>query len=143
METQNFNNHSRFVKGYHFLLSALLIIGLIVSLINLYRHWNQSGRAINLMLILLVVCLFIISWYTRRFAVTAQDRAIRAEESLRYFILTGKAIDSRLTMGQIVALRFAVDDEFVALAQKAATENLAAVDIKKTITNWKADNHRV
>jgi hypothetical protein len=142
MEPQNYANHARFVKGYHFLLTALLTIGLIVSIINLCRHWNESGRAINLMLILIVVCLFLIGWFMRVFALKAQDRAIRAEESLRYFILTGKAIDSRLTIGQIIALRFADDAEFIALTEKAATENLSPVDIKKAIQNWRADHHR-
>jgi hypothetical protein len=78
----------------------------------------------------------------RQFALKAQDRAIRAEESLRYFILTGKAIDSRITMGQIIALRFAPDEEFVLLTEKAAAEGLLPNDIKKEIKNWRADNHR-
>jgi hypothetical protein len=79
----------------------------------------------------------------RTYALKAQDRAIRAEESLRYFILTGKAIDTRLRMGQIVALRFASDNEFVALAEKAATEGLSGKQIKQLIQNWKADYRRI
>lgn len=81
-------------------------------------------------------------WYMRQFPIKAQDRAIRAEESLRYFILTGKPISRALTIGQIAALRFAEDEEFVALIDKALAENLSADDIKKTIKNWKADHHR-
>ncbi len=73
----------------------------------------------------------------------AQDRAIRAEESLRYFILSGKAIDKRLTLSQIIALRFASDEEFLELAEKAAAGNLSNKDIKKAIQNWRADHHRV
>jgi hypothetical protein len=142
MEPQNYANHSRYVKGFHFVLSFLLTAGLIVSVINLFRHWHQSGRAISLMLILLFVCGLFIFWYMRQFALRAQDRAIRAEENLRYFILTGKAIDSRITMSQIIALRFAADDEFLALAEKAAAENLSLNDIKRAIKNWRADHHR-
>jgi hypothetical protein len=40
-------------------------------------------------------------------------------------------------------LRFASDDEFPALAEKAALENLSENDIKKAIKNWKADDYRV
>jgi hypothetical protein len=46
-------------------------------------------------------------------------------------------------MGQIVALRFASDDEFVALAEKAATEGLSGKQIKQLIQNWKADYRRI
>jgi len=40
-------------------------------------------------------------------------------------------------------LRFASDEEFVALVDKAVTENLSEYDIKKAIKNWKADNERL
>ena len=52
----------------------------------------------------------------RAFPLAVQDRAIRAEENLRYFSLTGKLLDKGLTMSQIIALRFADDNEFVEFA---------------------------
>ncbi len=58
-------------------------------------------------------------------------------------MLTGKLFDPRLTIRQIIGLRFASDEEFVTLAQRAAGENLSAEDIKKAIKNWRADNYRV
>jgi hypothetical protein len=73
----------------------------------------------------------------------AQDRAIRAEENFRHFILSGKPFDSSITTGQIIALRFAGDDEFLQLAQKAANENLSPKEIKMLVKNWRADYHRV
>ena len=82
-------------------------------------------------------------FFARGFALKAQDRAIRAEENFRHFILTGKPLDNRLRMGQIIALRFAGDAEFPSLAQKAAAENIKGDDIKKAIQTWRADNHRV
>ena len=83
------------------------------------------------------------AWFTRTFALKAQDRAIRAEENLRYYVLTGKLLPSSLRVGQIVALRFAPDAEFPALAEKAATNNLSGKEIKQSIQNWKADFYRV
>ena len=71
-----------------------------------------------------------------------QDRAIRAEESLRYFILTGKPFDKKLQMNQIIALRFASDEEFELLVQKAVTENLSSIQIKQLIQNWRPDLDR-
>lgn len=58
-------------------------------------------------------------------------------------MLTGKLLDSRVTTRQVVGLRFASDEEFVALAQKAAEENLSEDQIKKAVKNWRADNYRV
>ena len=77
------------------------------------------------------------------YGLVAQDRAIRAEEQFRHYVLTGKALDTRLTKAQIVALRFASDDEFVALAQRAAEQQTSSEEIKKSIKNWRADWHRV
>ena len=50
---------------------------------------------------------------------------------------------ARLRMGQIVALRFAPDDEFVVLAEKAATEGLSPKEIKQLIQRWKGDYRRI
>jgi hypothetical protein len=80
---------------------------------------------------------------SRKFALIAQDRAIRAEESLRYFILTRKRLDQRLTIGQITALRFSGDDEFPSLARQAMEENLSNDSIKQRIKNWRSDWERV
>ncbi|OCX53800.1 hypothetical protein BEL04_05805 [Mucilaginibacter sp. PPCGB 2223] len=142
MEPQNYANHARYVRGYHFLLGLLLFAGLLISAVNLARHWNVKGFVSAAMIVLLYVCCGLMYWYLRRFPLKAQDRAIRAEESLRYYILTGKAIDKRLTMAQIISLRFASDEEYIDLAERAASENLSPKEIKKAIKNWRADHHR-
>ncbi len=79
----------------------------------------------------------------RASALKAQNRAIRAEESLRHFILSGKVIDPKLRLGQIIALRFASDDELLSLTEKAVSGNLSSKEIKAQIQHWRADNHRV
>ena len=53
------------------------------------------------------------------------------------------AINNKLTVRQIVGLRFSSDEEFPALAQKAIQDNLSEKEIKKQIKNWKADTYRV
>jgi Family of unknown function (DUF6526) len=87
--------------------------------------------------------LLILFWFARAFALKAQDRAIRAEENFRYFILTGKPFPKELQMSQIIALRFAGDEEFAALTQKALSENLSQKQIKEAVKNWRVDNNRV
>ena len=77
------------------------------------------------------------------YALKAQDRAIRAEENLRHFVLTGKLLDPRIEIRQVIALRFAPDEEFVALAGRAAEESLTPDAIKQAVKNWRADEYRV
>jgi hypothetical protein len=144
MTTQNYSNHARLVTGYHFVLAGLLFFTLVGSVVNLYISWGDHERIYSAALIVaLTFCCGLLFYYVRIFPLKAQDRAIRAEENLRHFALTGKLLDPRLTVSQIIALRFAPDDEFVALAKKAADDNMAAKDIKRTIKNWKPDNERV
>ena len=134
MPAQNFKSHARIVPGYHYALSLILLACFVVSIWNLTRAINHhSGRLVALVLLGLSIAAFLIAWYTRSFALKAQDRAIRAEENLRYFILTGKLPDTRLTISQLVALRFAEDTEFTLLAQKAANENINLLTLKKQL----------
>ncbi|ASV29963.1 hypothetical protein CJ263_06855 [Maribacter cobaltidurans] len=80
------------------------------------------------------------------YATKNQDRTIRAELRLRYYILTGKkfeTLESKLTMGQIVALRFASDEELPSLTVRAVNENISPKAIKESIKNWLSDEHRV
>ena len=85
----------------------------------------------------------LVALYARSFALRAQDRAIRAEEQLRHYAMTGKLLDSRLTVKQIVGLRFASNEEFVSLAQRAADQRLSPKDIKQAVKTWRADTYRV
>lgn len=141
MSEQNFQNHSRFVVGYHFITSAVLLAVIIGSFVNLYHAApeNHYSAALISAISLLLIPFY---WYMRVFALKAQDRAIRAEEGLRHLILTGKSLPAGLRMSQIIALRFASDEEFVGLAQKAVNENLSSKEIKQAIQNWRADHHR-
>ena len=139
---QNFKNHNRWVPGYHFVLSLAAIALLIGSIINVVHSTEENLYSATL-LVLVAVILLIMFIFIRTFPLKAQNRAIRAEEKLRYFILTGKPLSNKLTTRQIIGLRFASDDEFVALAAKAEKENLSEKAIKLQIKNWKADNYRV
>jgi hypothetical protein len=141
MQTQNFKNHARLVPLYHFGTFALLLVILIGSIVNLVNSAKENVYSASL-LVALTIATILIALFARTFALKAQDRAIRAEENFRHFVATGQPLDNRLRMGQIIALRFAGDDEFVALAKKAINENMSAKDIKLAIQNWKGDYHR-
>lgn len=141
---QNYQNHPRFVPLYHFILSLVLLAAIIGSFVNLFDSWHNHNNLYSASLICLI--LFILTGYyilLRSFPLKAQDRAIRAEENLRHYVLTGRLLDGRLGMPQILALRFAPDEEFVTLCKKAAEENMTMKEIKKSIRNWKGDYYRV
>jgi Family of unknown function (DUF6526) len=143
METQNYANHRRYVPMYHRLLRYLLVLTFIGSLVNIYLSFGDHQRIYSASLItVLTFCALIQVWYSRELATKVQNRAIRAEENLRHFAMTGKLLDPNLKMGQIVALRFASDEEYLALAKRAVQENLSREDIKKAIKTWRADHHR-
>ena len=144
MAEQNYNNHRRWHPLWHFVIYTAITILIIGSIINLYRAYTDGVGLYSASLIAFMSLILLgIAVFTRYFALRAQDRAIRAEENLRYFAITGNLLDSKLTMGQIIALRFAPNNELLDLAHKALQEHLSPNEIKKAIQNWKADHNRV
>jgi hypothetical protein len=144
MEKQNYNNHGRMAPKAYYVGIALALIVIVFCLIycaDIPKGWD--GSLLPVLFFDLCVGVVLIGYFARAFALKAQDRAIRAEENLRHFSMTGKLLDKRLTIHQIIALRFASDEEFVLLAQKAANENTSAKEIKTSIKNWRGDHYRV
>lgn len=142
-EQQNYANHVRRVPGFLAVLFVLLVTTIGAG-VNLYESWGNHDRLYSAALILVLsICTIVALFYGRIFALKAQDRAIRAEENLRSFVLTGKLLDPKLEPAQIAALRFACDTQFPDLAKQAAAQTMVPVDIKKAVINWRADWHRV
>jgi hypothetical protein len=139
---QDYKNHTRLLPVWHLLTGTAVIAVIIGSVINVIKSSGDNLYSASLILVMSLI-LASIFWYSRKFALMAQDRVIRAEESLRHLALTGKPLDYRLRMGQIIALRFASDEEFPELAHKAAEKALRSKTIKKMIKVWRPDNHRV
>ena len=143
MAEQNYKNHGRYIPLYHFILPTAILALIVGSIINLFDSMHKSEALYSASLICLIGPILLILWfYARSFALKAQDRAIRSEENLRHMAIAGTLLDHRLTVNQIVALRFAPNEEFVALAHRAAEENMKPPEIKKAILNWKADHNR-
>ena len=146
MQTQNYQNHRKFKPDAPFqvYLYIFVITLNILATGNLCRALYMANERINAILFILTGLSLLAGYFVfRSFALKAQDRAIRAEENLRHFALTGKLLDKSLQVSQVIALRFAPDEEFIELAERAAKEKLSNADIKKVIKNWKEDNYRV
>ena len=107
MPPQSYQNHVRKVPGF-LTLAGIEFLTIIGATVNLYHSIDDHQRLYSASLILvLATCLLFATFFTRVYPMKAQYRAIRAEENLRHFALSGKLLDSRLTTGQIAALRFA------------------------------------
>ena len=141
---QNYTNHAQHVFAYHVVLAGIVLLTLIGAGVNLYKSWGDHTRfyAASLIFATLIAIVLLMA-LTRIFALKAQDRAIRAEENLRHFVLTGKLLPQSLSIPQIVALRFAPDTELAALAGRASAEGLSPDAIKRLIREWKPDTYRV
>ena len=143
-QAQHYSTHRQFVPAYHYVAFGILALTFIGACVNLYESLGDSARIYSAsLLVTLTVGTLMVFFFSRLFALKAQDRAIRAEEQLRHYVMTGKLLDARLTVRQIVGLRFASDAEFLALAARAADQGLSEDDIKKAVKDWRADTYRV
>jgi len=142
MRAQNYRNHRRLVFLYHVVTLLAILILLAAAILNLVQASRDAFYSASLFMLISLI-LPSLYFFGRVFPLKVQDRAIRAEENLRHFILAGKPLDSRLTIRQIVALRFASDEEFVRLAKRAVDEALNNDEIKREIKSWRADYCRV
>jgi hypothetical protein len=139
---QTFQNHRRRVPAY---LGVLLVLIVNVGW-TLSRLWHDVsvGTLINAVVALALVRLAL---YARGFALRVQDRVIRLEMRLRLRELLPPDLQGRVnefSMGQLIAMRFASDQELPALAAAVLNDRITeATRIKKMITAWQPDHLRV
>lgn len=139
----------RFYKPHHFVFYPVSLILLIYSLYKCIKGAIDGAADVSIWFVFSAIIILIIwlSWMMRQhYALTLQDRLIVSEVKNRYFQLTGSSIDALpydFKDSQLFALRFAGNDEFIALVDKTIFENLPANEIKKLIKDWKADDRRV
>lgn len=145
MEEQGYSNHRKFVPGFHFVTFGLLVLNLLWALWRLFtgaslplpdRVWSVA----------MAIALLLLSWYARTFPLKVQDRVIRLEERLRLAQLLPPDLAPRigeLKTGQLLALRFASDEEIPELTRKVLAENIRGrEEIKKLIRHWRPDHRR-
>ena len=145
MKTQNYSNHQKYYPPHHFVLLPLLMILLTFGLV---KSFNDAANQLSWILFSIVVflLLYLAVMLRQHYALGNQNRIIRLEFKQRYFEIFGKRsdeIEEKLNFGQIAALRFAYDDEFKILLEKALKDNISGDAIKRSIKKWKPDFHRV
>jgi hypothetical protein len=141
---QNLKNHTRFDPPFHFFILPMLLLNLIFSIYVTIHHWPDHW-ALHFWWIAMSVVFFVVAGRSRDRALCVQDRVIRLEERLRLHALLpaeDRAHIDELSIKQLIALRFASDDELPALVRKTLTQNLEPKAIKESIVNWRGDYHR-
>jgi hypothetical protein len=139
---QSFKNHGRLDPPYHFVLVTTLAVNLFVVLSYTIHHLSYLTE----WMVILSLGAFIPALKLRSYPLKVQDRVIRLEERLRLQALAPAEWHAqiyKLTEDQLIGLRFASDEEVVALAKEALEKNLTRKQIKERIKSWRPDNWRV
>lgn len=144
MPEQNFQNHTRWLPPFHFFVLPVLLINLGFSL-----YWcGKAGFSISGILSVFVAAAILLGFVMARLMATkVQDRVIRLEERLRFERVLPADLRPRVTeftTDQLVALRFAGNDELPGLARKVLDNKLNdRKAIKQMIQTWRPDFDRV
>jgi uncharacterized protein DUF6526 len=143
MAEQTYSNHVKWVPTYHFFVVPIMALNFVSSIVRLFHVGITWDSAVHL---LTAAALLIFMFNARMFALKVQDRVIRLEERQRMAKLLPQDLQPRIeefTPAQLVALRFAGDDELPALARKVLNDKLTDVkSIKQMVQHWRPDNLR-
>ena len=139
---QTFENHARILPAYHYVAFPLFAVNFFYMLYQVVTAFSWA----NLVGFGLSVALVLLFFIARVMALTVQDRVIRLEERMRMRALLPADLQPRIeefTIKQLVALRFASDQELPGLARTVLDAKITDQKaIKKMITAWRADHLR-
>jgi hypothetical protein len=137
--TQSFKHHTRVLPPFHFFVVPVLLINLVIAI----RHLVQVPDLATLWGVVFAAALFALGFVARIQPITVQDRVIRLEMRLRLRELLPPDLRSRvyeLTPRQLVAMRFASDEELPELTREVLSGTLPTTKaIKMRVKNWQAD----
>jgi hypothetical protein len=144
MATQTYATHRHNPKltgmGFLFVLVAIVAFSMRWFGVGSRREMFAAGLAA---LVAVDIVLLLIS---RQYTTKLQDRIIRLEMKVRTAGLAlqppQQAALSRISMPQLVALRFASDQELPVLVERADREHLTPDQIKREIKSWVPDQDR-
>lgn len=145
MDKQNYSNHIFYYWPHHFFFYGTVIAGFSLCGLGIWRYEEQ--RLLWIMAAFIIFLTVWLAFMTRQhYALGLQNRTVRLELRLRYYVLTGRRleqIEGQLSFGQLAALRFASDEELPGLIERSLREQLKPDEIKKSIRNWLPDTMRV
>ena len=141
-KVQNLQNHAKTVPAFHLVVLPIFLLNFLWAIYRLIVAFSvESVRSF-----LLAIAFLLLAFCARTFALKVQDRVIRLEMRLRMAQVLPVDLQASIqefTVGQLVALRFASDEELPELARKVRDEKLTdRKAIKKLVRNWQGDYDR-
>ena len=140
---QNFKNHAKVVPAYHYLTFPMLALPTLYLGYGVVTDFSFA----DLVTFIFSVGVVFAAFFARWFALGVQDRVIRLEERMRMEKLLPEDLKHRIpevTTEQMIALRFASDEELTGLVFTALSEGISdRKTLKQAIKNWRADNQRI
>jgi hypothetical protein len=139
---QSLANHRAIPSPLFLGCSLILAVNLVWQAIGLF----QAPAFASALAVLVALALLGALFAARSQAQIVQDRLIRLEMRLRLERVLPperQADIARLTLPQLVGLRFASDGELPALVQETLAQSLTNAAIKRRVTAWQADWLRV
>jgi Family of unknown function (DUF6526) len=139
---QTLKNHARLLPPFHFFVIPVLFINFLNEIRHVYAYPSRS----TVWALVVAAALLTLGFLSRTMVLTVQDRVIRLE--MRQRLKDTLPIDLRgriteLTPKQLIALRFAGDDEMPVLVREVLAGSLATPKaIKQRVKNWQADYMR-
>jgi Family of unknown function (DUF6526) len=139
-QTYASHRHNPTLTGIGFLFLVLAAVAFAL------RWFDIGGRAaFGAGLAALMASQLVMLLISRSYTTKLQDRIIKLEMRIRCAQLlspAGHTAAGRLSTAQIVALRFASDEELPALLERAEREHLTPDQIKRAIKTWIPDLDR-
>ena len=139
---QTYENHTKLVPAFHYVTMPILLLNLVFSLYQMTQIFGFQ----SLNTVVVALALTVIAVLSRTNALKAQDRVIRLEERLRLQSVLEQDLQPRvndITTSQLVALRFAPDEELEKLVRLALDSGADKKTLKKAIENWRPDYQRL
>jgi Family of unknown function (DUF6526) len=147
MQIQTYENHKKYTPLHHFVQLPLIVLLTIWFAFESITNKEANIQKIWLALTFLSFAGIILSLLLRiHYGFILQNRIIRLEMRYRYYRLTQQPfeeLEKQLRYSQLIALRFASDEELVPLIQKAIAEKLSSDAIKRQVQQWQGDYARV
>jgi len=141
-QPQTYKKHARLFPLYHFFVLPVLAI----NFFNSIRHVVHRPMRDTAWEVVVAFALVMLALSARVMVLAVQDRLIRLEMRLRLRTLLPAELQGRLmelTHKQLVALRFASDQEMPSLVADVLSGKLPTQKaIKQRIQDWQADHLR-
>jgi len=134
---QTYANHVHQPRAW----SLTWLAGAMALLLTAWELFRQPSLP-SLVLFLIAGTVVATVTLLRVFALRLQNRIIRLEMEVRLARIGRDGDVDRITLPQLIALRFASDGELPGLLDRAIDETLSPADIKKSIRQWRGDHLR-